>query len=66
MSNTYMTVIERKGRNTIDRQFFNSEREALEWVEILSGDTVRAQVYSIDLIKQTGALAGGSIGEVSI
>jgi hypothetical protein len=66
MSNTYMTVIERKGRNTIDRQFFNSEREALEWVEILSGDTVSAQVYSIDLIKQTGALAGGSIGEVSI
>ena len=32
----FMTVVERTDTNTIDRQFFSSKGEALEWVHILS------------------------------
>ena len=51
MNDSYMTVIERKGRNTIDREFHSSKLDAVEWVDMLASDTVSAEVYEIRLIE---------------
>ena len=49
----FMTVVERTDTNTIDRQFFSSKGEALEWVHILSKDSAWSEVYEINLVQET-------------
>jgi hypothetical protein len=51
MNDSYMTVIERKGRGTIDRQFHSSKLEAVEWLDLLANDTVSVEVYEIREVK---------------
>lgn len=51
----FMTVVERTDTNTIDRQFFSSKGEALEWVHILSKDSAWSEVYEINLVQVEGA-----------
>ena len=51
MSDSYMTIIERKGRGTIDRQFHSSKLEAIEWLDLLANDAVSAHIYEIREIK---------------
>ena len=51
MNDSYMTVIERKGRGTIDRQFHSSKLDAVEWVDMLASDAVSAEVYEMRLIE---------------
>lgn len=47
----YMTVVERKDRLTIDREFFGSKSDAYGWLDALASDTISAEVYEVRLIE---------------